>query len=93
MNANLAPVLGIRLALDESGGLQPVRQFHGSVMPQDQPVRQLADGRPFARRQSSQREQRLMLLRFKTVLSGLQLAEMKKLPELEPEFPQILVVA
>ena len=93
MNQNLAAVLGIRLAFDETSGLQPVRQLYNRVMPQDQPAGQLADGGPLSRGQPLERQQRLMVLRFKIVLSGLYLAEMKELPELVSKLRQIPVIA
>ena len=71
MEKYLAPVFGIGLALDESSGFQPVGQLHNGVMPQDQPAGQFADGGPFSRRQPLERQQSLMLLRLKIVLSGL----------------------
>ena len=69
------------------------RELHNRVMPQDQPAGQLADGGPFVRGQPLERQQCLMLLRLQIVLSGLQLAEMQKLPELVSKLRQILVVA
>ncbi len=93
MNQNLPPILRIGQALDESSRLQPIRQLHHGVMPQNQTVRQLADGRPFSLGQPLERQQRLMMLRLKTVLPGLQFAEMKKLPELESKLSQVPVIA
>jgi hypothetical protein len=62
-------------------------------MPQDQPVGQFADGGPFSGREPLERQQCLMLLRLQIVLSSLQLAEMKELPELVSKLSQILVIA
>jgi len=92
MNQNLTPVFRIGPTFDESGSFQPVGQLDNRVVPQNQPVRQLADGGPSSLRQPLERQQRLMLLGFEMVLAGLKLAEMQELPELKSKFRQILII-
>ena len=62
------------------------------MMPELQTSGEFADGGPVSGRQPFDRQQKLVLLRLNSVLSGLFFAEMQKLANLKPEFGYRLVV-
>ena len=73
---------------DRSTLAQTVDQLNGAVMPDLQPGGQLADGGYDLRRQSCDREQKLVLLRFKTVGARRFLAVAEKTPDVVSKFRQ-----
>ncbi len=75
MNQDLAPVFRIRQTFDEPGSFQAVGQLHYGVVAQNEPIRELSDGRSPSGWKPLQRQQRLMLLRLEVVLSSLHLTE------------------
>ena len=92
MNQDLAPVFRIGQTFDEPGSFQSIGQLHHRVMPQNEPICEFAYGRSFSVWKPFERQQSLMLLGLKVILSGLRFTEVQELPELESKFSQILIV-
>ena len=82
MKQDLAPIRGIRLALDEAGRFQSINQLDGGVMTQREAIRQFANGRLGTGGQSFERQQGLMLMGLDPMLSRPRFAELKKVPKL-----------
>ena len=71
---------------------QAAHQLHSAVMLELQPFGQFADGCLGAIRQSLDRQQKLVLLRFHPQRTNLFFAEAKKAPDLMPELSQSAVL-
>ena len=83
---------GARMSRDGAGLLQPVDQFDGAVMLNEQTRGDLADGRLYVLGKAMHGQQQLMLLRFDAVFFRGGFAEMEELPDLPPELGQIAVL-
>ena len=93
MDEDLPAVGRIGLALHESGGFQAVHQLNRGVVPQGQAVSQLADRRMRAGGKALERQQGLVLLGLDSMGPGLHFTEVEELPELRPEFGELLILA
>jgi len=86
------PVFISPMPPDIPASREPVHQLDRAVMLNEQPGRQLANGRLDTFRQPLHGEQQLMLLRLDAEGLCGRLAEMKELPDLAPEFGQVPVL-
>ena len=89
---HFALVLRTCVPRDGAFVFQPVHQFHGAVMLDEQPRSDLANRRPHVVGKPVYGKQQLMLLGFESVLLGGHFAEMKKFPYLASKFSQIAVL-
>jgi len=89
---HLAFVYRPRASRDGARRLEPVHEFHGAVVLDEQPGCNFADSWPDAFRQAPDCQQELVLMRLDAVLFRRGLAEMNKLTDLPPEFGQIPVL-
>lgn len=77
---------------DRARAFEPVDQFDGAVMPNEQPGGNLPDRRPSAIGQALNRQKQLMLLRLDAVLLCGRFAEVKELSNLPAEFGNVTVL-
>ena len=92
MKQDLAAVIGVRLALNETGRFQPVDQLDGSVVAERKAIRKRADRRLGASGQTLECQQSLMLLRLYPKFPGAHLAEPEKMTELMSKLSQLTII-
>ncbi len=73
---------------DQAVFVEPVDQFHRTVVAHSKPFRQVANGKGFASSITLYNEKSLMLLRGETDLPGFVFAELKKAAKGKSEFRQ-----